>query len=198
MRIKIFNLIFLAFLIIFDIYAQVSKTHFRNTSWGMSEEQVKKIEKSKFEGRKLMDDGLLLLVYKGKQAGYDCSIGYGFAEDRLVEASYRFLIEHTNHNLYIDDYNNVLAQLKEKYGTPYEKTIWNNSFYKDDPDALGLALSMGHVTLGAMWNLSETEVGIILTGDNFEINLAVFYNTKIKELIDLKKQVQDKAKKAKW
>jgi hypothetical protein len=80
----------------------------------------------------------------------------------------------------------------------YEKINWKSSLYKDDPEDWGLAISIGHVSWIARWDLSETTICLLLTGDNFKIMLGLLYSTKIEELIKLKKQVQDKAKKAKW
>src|SRR3990167_7456377 len=77
--------------------------NFRKTRWGMSIEEVKKaeIEKPSVEG-----DGKSghILGYKNTIDGKDVMVGYTFMNSRLVQSSYSFKNQHTNTNLYIDDF----------------------------------------------------------------------------------------------
>lgn len=178
----------------------ISKSGFRETSWGMSQEQVKKIEKSEFMKKEhSKSSGLDIFIYKEKAGDLDCILGYYFAENQLVEGRYVFTEKHFNKNLFIHDFKKVKEQLIEKYGIPKEdNTIWRNDLYKDDPSDWGTAVSIGHLAFETTWKLPETKITLQCYGDNFEVEHRLSYiseNNKHKELV---KKAKEKAKKGIW
>jgi len=60
---------------------KVNNYNFLNTTWGMSREDVKKIEKAGFKENVEDED---LLQYKGKMEGLDCYMNYSFEKGKLM------------------------------------------------------------------------------------------------------------------
>jgi len=169
-------LIISCILVIFTsiLFAEEIKYDFRKTNWGMSREQVKATEDKKPD---LEDD--TLIAYKVKIDAKDFVCAYNFLEDKLYHSGYCFVGEHTNENLYINDYEELKETLTKKYGKPKtEKVIWKNDLYKNDKSEWGFAISLGDLVYVAQWETSTTIIGLYLSGDNYEIGLNLFYDSK--------------------
>lgn len=146
---------------------------FRETTWGMSKEQVKAIE-----GEPMVEDENLL-VYTGEAAGSPVDILYSFEDDELISGIYDFTDEHINNNLYYEDYLSLVEAYSEKYGKPISQTEnWKNDLYKDDPGNWGMAVAMGNVTFLSKWETDTTDIHVILRGDNLEVFLDSMYEKK--------------------
>jgi hypothetical protein len=151
---------------------QESVFSFRKTNWGMSKAQVKKLE----TGKILNDDDVLM--YEGNIAGLETYIVYNFVDDKLVRASYIYKERHSNKSDYLSDYLSVQKILINKYGKPAEEeTLWKNDLYKDDYQEWGMALAVGHLVKYCVWNVSDTEIAHLISGDNFDINHGVEYKS---------------------
>ena len=147
---------------------------FRNVSWGMSKEQVKQNESLDLAREQEND-----LVYMTSIGSIDCLLFYYFVDDHLYSAIYWVVEDHATENQYIDDYKRLKNMLTEKYGNPViDEEIWRRSLYKNCPDDKGLAASIGDLTLLAEWETENTVIGIMLSGDNYEIGLAIMYDSK--------------------
>lgn len=145
---------------------------FRNTFWGMSKEEVKKGETAS-----IIDENEKSILYgEVEVANKTAELLYNFTDDKLSDAIYIFDIEHTNYNLYIEDYNLLLSKLSKKYGEPdYNEEIWSNDLFKDDESDWGLAVSVGDLSYQALWKNNDTVVVLVLIGDNYDIDLCVSY-----------------------
>lgn len=165
-----------------------SSFDFRKTNWGMSKEQVKNAEIGHLETHN--DD---VLVYSGQVAGKDVRIGYIFTEDKLVRSKYIFAEQHTNSNLFINDYMKIKEILTEKYGAPVEdKSVWSNELYRNDPQSWGTAVGAGHLRFVSTWDTSSTSIAHVLMGDNFKISLVTEYTSKeLRKLERRSKQDKD-------
>jgi hypothetical protein len=154
-----------------------SKTDFRNTKWGMTQEEV--ITAEKIEKKDISSQTKNLLGINTTVSSYPSLVYYIFAYNRLVRAVYAFQIEHTNKTEYIDiDYKNVKEMITNKYGIPKsDDKLWKNNLYKDDPTNWGLAVSMGHLTFSTLWANEKTNVVEFLSGDNFDIKFGVGYSS---------------------
>ena len=195
MKIKIvFSLLIILYISIYAWQTE-EKTHFRNTHWGMSKEQV--IET---EGKPVRDEiveGLNAIAYDSKIDEKHCAIIYYFAENKLVSSKYHFLHNHINLNLYLFDFANLKKNLIKKYGEPKEhKPVWLNDLYKNSPDDIGRAISYGHLKLLTKWETPETNIFLGIMGDNYKIKLIIEYSSI--KYADLKKRIKEKAKKAIW
>jgi hypothetical protein len=163
------------------------KYDFRKTNWGMNKEQVKATE-----GKKPDVEANALLKYKVNVDGRGFSCYYNFLEDKLYSCIYLFTGEHTDKNLYIDDYAEIKETLTYEYGKPELDIsgLWTNNLYKGDRSHWGFAIGVGHVTYGATWETPTTEIMIMLVGANSRIRLIIGYDSK--ELKEWAKQIQEK------
>ena len=109
------------------LFAVEAKYDFRKTNWGMSKEQVKTTEDKKpdFE-----DNTMLSYEVTISEKDFECV--YLFLEDKLYGSRYLFFEEHTNKNLYIDDYEELKEILTKEYGKPkIDKATWKNDLFKN-------------------------------------------------------------------
>jgi hypothetical protein len=147
---------------------------FRKAAWGMNRDQV-----IQTEGREDVEEGANYLSYAGQVAGLSCSILYIFVEGTLVRGKYFFNVSHSNDNDHLSDYSTLKEMLIKKYGRPLEdEKLWKDDLYKDDYQEWGLAVSSGRLTMYAKWEKSETEIALILSGDNYQIDLSIEYISK--------------------
>lgn len=108
-----------------------AKAQFRGTTWGMSMEEVKSIEKSELLTTRKSD----ILLYKIETAEFLCDLMYKFDKGNLSEILYNFknlddgdvIYEHSG--LWV----NTISNLKSKYGAPNVTqkgvAIWKNPKY---------------------------------------------------------------------
>ncbi len=149
------------------------KSNFRKTTWGMSIQAVKSSESE--ELLKAEDDALW---YKTTIGGNECVILYLFVDNMLCRSKYIFSHDHTNKNLFIQDYSALKADLQKKYGDPDEdEVVWLNSLYKDDLDDWGLAISIGHLAYYTKWVIDNTQIYLSLRGDKYKIQLVIEYQS---------------------
>lgn len=148
---------------------------FRNVTWGMTMNEVKRSETLSVQEE---DDAVL--AYEETVAGLDAYLLYGFDDDgKLYNAYYSFVEKHSNDNLYISDYNNLVDKLTEKYGEPnYNRDVWLNTLFQDHPEDYGLAVSIGHLMYGAEWETPTTKISLVLSGDNYKCTLIIGYTSK--------------------
>jgi len=109
------------------LFAEEAKYDFRKANWGMSKEQVKATEDKKpdFENN-------TMLSYEVTISEKDFECAYLFLEDKLYGSRYLFFGEHTNKNLYIDDYEELKDILTKEYGKPkIDKLTWKNDLFKN-------------------------------------------------------------------
>ena len=148
---------------------------FKKIIWGMLREQV-----TENETEKVLSDKDNHLVYYGVEvANMNAYLYYFFANKQLVRTQYIFIDKHTNENLFIDDYNKLVAILTTKYGIPeYDRGIWSDNSYKKDKEDWGKAIKYGDVTFQAFWETDTTKILCDLSGDNYEIDLVIQYGSK--------------------
>lgn len=200
MKAKIFIVGLVCLFLISTNFSQETKAHFRETSWGMFQEEVQKIEKSEFVKKEHSKvSGLDILIYKGQAGQFEILIGYYFAENQLVEGRYVFTGIHSNKNIYIDDFQTVKNELTQKYSMPQkDETYWRNDLFKDDPSDWGMAISVDHLLYEAIWKLPDTEIRLQLSGDNYKIPHRLNYSSEIEKHKELIKKAKEKAKKTIW
>lgn len=152
---------------------------FRETSWGFSKEQVKKVEKAKFIG-----EDEQALYYKANVGGYKAMIIYNFDDGKLDFAAYHYEEKHTNENRFLREYFFVNESLNEKYERNNKPvSIWENDLYKNDKDKWGFAVSIGHLVLETIYTTPTTIISHKLDGDNYEIDHYVLYTDANRQTI---------------
>jgi hypothetical protein len=148
---------------------------FRDAEWGISKEQVGKLEKT--EPIYSKTDAL---TFKGKIANNRVNIIYEFSENKLITGAYQFIENHPNGNVYIQDYEKMNEFLDIKYGKPtYRKEIWNNDIYKDKKGFWGVAVSTGQLMLESSWSEGRTLITHQLSGSNYIIDHSIYYHDKL-------------------
>lgn len=162
---------------------------FRNVNWGMNKEEVKSAETA--DEFLELEDGTY--SYKVDVAGLDSYLFYYFVENKLASSAYIFLVEHSNENLYIDDFYDLKTLLIKKYGEPASNIIhWDNDLYKDSEQDYGFAVSIGHLEYFTKWETDKTTIGLNLYGDNYDIYLSLDYTSKEYEnLLNKAKEEED-------
>lgn len=109
-------------------------------------------------------------------AGYTTTLVYQFNNDVLIRGAYFINSKHTNLNDYIDDFNSLKEMLTTKYGKPNADSVkWKNDLFKDDPEYYGTAVAAGDLEYLTQWDLSDTQIGLRLYGDNYEITFIILY-----------------------
>jgi len=125
-----------------------------------------------------------LLVYKTSVIGKDVFVVYFFIDNQLTRARYALAESHSNKNDFIADYKDFKKILTKKYGNPSEdESLWRNDLFKDNYSEWGTALSIGHLVFFSTWKTNNTEISIILSGENYNISCIVEYSsTNLKEI----------------
>ena len=146
----------------------------RNINWGMSREEVSKLETATYN----FQQGEFVF-YETTICGLSSNLIYAFNDnDELYQVIYQITEEHTSENLYINDYDNLKDEIQNKYGTPDESgETWIDDLYKDDPDDKGFALMLGDLIIKSIWYNDDVTIGLVLSGDNYEINHLLGYTS---------------------
>lgn len=152
----------------------VSRTgDYRGVPWGATAEAVQARE-----GRDAKIETDDVLVFGERLSDMDADAVYVFVGGRLVRAKYMFQEEFTSPNRYLDAFHQVKTLFSRKYGEPSkDETIWHDELFRDDYRDWGKAVERGDLTLIASWATEQTEIGLILHGNDYEAHLAVEYSS---------------------
>lgn len=162
------------FVLAFLIFCSTNGQDFRKANWGMSPSQVKSTE-----SLEIIKEDNDVLAYKTTLADFDAYVVYIFAGNKLTRAKYIITETHSNKNDYISDYNTLKSLLQKKYGTPVEEEkYWKDDLYKDDYSDWGFAVSLGHLIYYSTFKNENTDVTIMLSGENYEIDNVIEYTSK--------------------
>jgi hypothetical protein len=185
---KIGMLICMGFISLYTVFAQ---DDFRVAKWGDSKESI-----MKKEGKGNILDDKDTYVFYDVVNNMNCIVMYMFIDNKLVASSYRFKEEYINKNKFIEDYDELVSLLEQKYGEPLtNKRLWNNSLFKDDIESYGLAISIGHLEYMGVWKTNDTDFGVFLNGDNYKINLDIIYFSKKFQSLREQKRIKSKTEK---
>lgn len=160
---------------------------FRNTKWGMSPEEVHKLDIIDYKMTGVSSESFFYLRNIDSIDNKKCMVAYYFIENILIAGAYSFSQKYYDKNEYINDYINLKENLKKKYGEPIkDDVIWFNDSYKDDPRHYGLAVSEGDLKYQSIWEIDGTEIILFLIGDNLKCNLILRYKSKKYEYLSEK------------
>lgn len=157
-----------------------SSEGFRRVPWGASLSEAKASE---------ADDPVLeesdALLFEVKLGRFSCRAIYLFIGNQLVRGKYNVVDEYQNQMNYLTAYEELKSLISRKYGAPAgDATYWMNDLYKDDYSEWGMAVSCGHLSKFANWETSESKINISVTGENFDIQVAVEYTGKAFEELE--------------
>jgi hypothetical protein len=156
---------------IVDELKTASPSDFKNTRWGMSEEQVKRIERLK-----LIEEGKDFLKYDYTLIGMNCNVIYYFTDGKLSSARYTMKQKHHDPALFSEDFIALKKHLLLLYGPCVSfKDIWQDDQFKTDESKWGFAVSLGFLTRLVTWKNGETEIVLRMAGQNHEIFINIEY-----------------------
>ena len=185
-KIKMKKIIIPLFIIVYLVlvsFACGDEFDFRQTKWGMTQQQVIKSE----NGTPIAHDNNNI-YYETRVLGRSILLSYEFINNNLIRTVYSNKDIHTNLNEFISDYEAFKEVISKKYGEPkLAKTMWKNELYKNDPENYGLAVSVGHLAFGSIWETDRTDIQSTLSSANFKITHLVVYTGK-----DMKKVIESK------
>jgi hypothetical protein len=144
---------------------------FRRAKWGATRSEVKASEGREPDGG--VDN---TLGYAVTIAGLSATALYIFVSDTLVRAKYIITEPHSDYALNLRDFSALDQLLTSKYGEAIERNqFWSNDLYEDSPQEYGLAVAAGHMTRYYQWSADDTNIWLVITGDNFDIDLQIEY-----------------------
>jgi Protein of unknown function (DUF3157) len=146
----------------------------RRVNWGVGAKDVKQSEICK-----IIQDGSNTICFSTTISNLKADLIYIFIDDRLSRVQYVFTEKHFNQNLYHADFARISKLLEKKYGKPLEdRTIWLNDAFRNMPEEMGTAISIGHLYYGKQWETERTTIILMLYGDNHKINHVIEYSSK--------------------
>ena len=164
---------------------------FRSTRWGMSVSEVIEQE-GKPDGKSNLDSAEYGegLFYEVSVVGIDATLFYYFTENKLTRCGYLFVETYLNKNHHIDNFKRIKKSVSKKYGSPeFDKKKWSQDLFKDDPSNYGQAVAIGHLEYVASWETEETELWLLLNGENFEVtHMLDYYSKEFEELVEQKEE----------
>lgn len=164
------SLYILTFLLI-GIFSLQAQNNFRNTTWGMSPEEVRASE-----GKDPVAYSDKDALYEVEVAGLKAAAFYMFFGGEMLVSGYLFGEEYVNLNNYIKDYEYIKKILTHKYGDPKsDDEIWNHDLYFDDTQNYGFAVSINHLAYQAIWELDDVFITQTLDGENYEVVHRIVY-----------------------
>lgn len=141
---------------------------FREVTWGMTKEQVKKLETSKLIGEKEN-----AIAYNGTVSEVSSGILYTFADNKLVSAGY--LISSPTLSTY-DDFKKILT---EKYGKPdVDIAALKSNLNGSKSNDLKFD-NFGRLSNTVTWETNKTTIIMSIEGSNFNVtDLSILYKDK--------------------
>lgn len=145
-------------------------------TWGMTAEEI-----IKCEGKKPDQQAASFYVYSDVlSAAKKSTVIYTVdSENGLSNIMIMFNEEHSNDNLYIDDFDDIDESLDAKYGAPNSadrKLLWSNSLYKDSGEEYwGIAISSGDLQILSHWMLDGYQILHLVSGDNYVVSHYLMY-----------------------
>lgn len=156
---------------------------FKKFIWGASKQEVEAIEGEPLTIGKV--DGLdaEYIAYKTSAVGLDMILGYYFCDDGLFQVRYVLNENHSNDDLYIDDYEKFRSALTKKYGEPLLDWVsWNDDsmkdYYQKNGKSMGDALCFGYCTYDTWYTSDRSYITMSMSADNYDISMTVDYKSK--------------------
>ena len=142
---------------------------FRNTTWGMTKEQVKKTENIE-----LVKEDQDNISYIETVVSYPALVLYKFHDNKLIWGSYSFKQVNDKDDEYLEDFINFEKAISDKYGEGKKLDRWNNadSEFKNDP---ARAVRAGDLIMWRSWETPTTKIKLIMYGYNDQFNIDTYY-----------------------
>jgi len=143
-----------------------------DNGWGMGPKDIISVFGSPLVEEKAL--GRDILMYRKRVMGLDCSVVYTFYQGKLDQAKYSFKENYQDLNQHIMEYNRIQKALVQAYGNAADdKVVWHNEQLRPSAAYWGRAVSMGHLEYTSRWNTSDSNIQLLLTGDNKSVALQI-------------------------
>lgn len=106
--------------------------------------------------------------------GLKVNIHYLFIENKLKIGVYEFMEEHSNNNLYYEDFVYISNILNKKYEMETNEK-WNKTTWKNDSNYIGYALLMGDVEIEENYEDEDTSVVHKINSNKMKIEHVLIY-----------------------
>jgi hypothetical protein len=170
---KTLSLIFVTIMFAVSNNLTAQNLDFRNTTWGMDSNQVKKNEKSK-----LINSNSNSLIFNGKLADFSTKINYFFTpSNKLYRTSYIINLNDENPQSYINSYILLQQHLTQKYKEPYSTVHPSINGRLINQDDWAYSLVTDNIYLGSKWNNGKTDIVLSLFRTNNAIYLEIYYTS---------------------
>ena len=142
-----------------------------NVPLGMTQDQIRTIEKGMFVGvseASPKHPGISSMCFRDNVAGLDAKIYYFLSQKgEVFRILYLFQKDHMDKNLYIADHLKIKAMLIKLCGQPrVDGQIWDIDFFQDKPEEWGEAIAYGHMYYVARWEEGDRVIRLTLRGVN--------------------------------
>jgi len=166
-------------------FAEESATQeydFKKFKWGASINEVKSVEGEPLFDGDVSGQNAEYIVYETSAVGLDMILGYYFCDDGLYKVRYILAEEHSNDDLYIDDYEKFRSAMTKKYGKPLlDYVSWNDDsmkeYYQKNGKSMGDALCYGYCSYITWYTTDRTDIWMNMDADNYEISMIVDYES---------------------
>jgi hypothetical protein len=150
--------------------ASASAADFRSSSWGDDMKTVIQVE-----GEPVHQEHDLL-IYVRELNGVEYQAFFAFEDLKLTSGGYLSNADYSNKNDYVYDHKRLTEQLTSKYGEPdKDEHEWRSNLYRNNPDKIGMAVSIGAYAVYTSWIVDGTEIMNSLTGSDFDVRQGVTY-----------------------
>lgn len=153
---------------------------FKTFNWGDSQEKVEEVEGEPFLEDDMTAQDAHYIVYKTTVAGKDALLVYYFCDEGLFITKYILTEEHSNENLFIEDYEDIRDALTKKYDEPdYDFENWSDNGKKSYyADRKGTALEYGYLDYLTAWIMEKTYISMEMSADNYNISTIIEFGSK--------------------
>lgn len=152
---------------------------FKKFCWGDAQELIEKEE-----GEPYLEDDMTAvdahyIAYETTVAGKDAVLAYYFCDEGLFRTRYILTEEHSNEELYIDDYEDVQEALEKKYGEP---TLYYEDWQDDSKKSYyaekkGDALCYGYLNYYTYFRLDRSLISMEMSADNYDISTSIDFTS---------------------
>lgn len=155
---------------------------FKKFRWGVSPSEVKSIEGEPLFDGDVSGQNAEYIAYKTSAVGLDMFLAYYFCDSGLYQVRYILTEEHTNEDLYIEDYEKFRSAMTKKYGTPlFDYVKWNDDsmkeYYQKNGKSMGDALCYGYCSYITWYATDRTDIWMTMDADNYEISMIIDYKS---------------------
>lgn len=158
-------------------------TSFRNSSWGMTPDEVKLTEAAI-----PISDNENVVLYKETFLDMPTQMGYVFNDGKLIKGAYLFEESYENPDEYIITYEKIKSFLIKDFGPPsLDEIKWLDEGASEE-QASGQSVCEGKVLYKSEWIELDTIILLLLEGADDKCRQGIVFESKSNYLIENEKE----------